>query len=345
MTRRSAAWLVGAAPLLGASYSIWRSNLGPKASKTPIIYSSVPLSDNARFGNIVALAFENHGVLYALDGADSRIVVLSQSGHIERQIGSLGNGRGDLWLPTAMCGAAWRLAILDAGNNRVQIFSLDGTRVAGFSYDPRVSPQGIAMSDDGIVYLNTPSSNSLVTAYGGSGGALGSFGTLAHPQECFPELIGQPSFPTPLLNEAHIAASGDGSVWIAFRYVPVVQRYSQAGALLMQHPLSGSGRNDIVNTFLHKPGARPALTHRLKGATRVVPIVSGITITRDKTLVVLLANYVLIEIDGSGGQHRELVHSKHFYGGIVGPVQAVATGSAGILLGTVQSIDKVIIGS
>jgi sugar lactone lactonase YvrE len=82
----------------------------------------------------------------------ARIVVYDRNGNYLRQWGRLGSAPGELRTPHAVdIDAHGRLVVADRGNNRLQIFELDGTYVAEMRQFGR--PSGFYITDDNTIYV------------------------------------------------------------------------------------------------------------------------------------------------------------------------------------------------
>ena len=103
------------------------------------------------------------GFIYVSDGhsgggADAppttvaRIVVYDSDGNYVRQFGRFGSAAGELRVPHAVdIDAHGRLVVGDRGNNRLQIFELDGTYIMEMRQFGR--PSGIYITDDNTIYV------------------------------------------------------------------------------------------------------------------------------------------------------------------------------------------------
>ena len=103
------------------------------------------------------------GFIYVSDGhsgggADAspetvaRIVVYDSNGNYVRQFGRFGSAAGELRVPHAVdIDAHGRLVVGDRGNNRLQIFELDGTYIMEMRQFGR--PSGIYITDDNTIYV------------------------------------------------------------------------------------------------------------------------------------------------------------------------------------------------
>lgn len=105
------------------------------------------------------LAFApERGWLFVADSAAHDIKVFDGSGSLLKTIGGPGEGEGEFNAPTHLSYSDGLLYVSDTLNSRVQIFDLDGKRVAGFgergSYvGSLIRPKGVAVGDGGIVYV------------------------------------------------------------------------------------------------------------------------------------------------------------------------------------------------
>ena len=99
--------------------------------------------------------------------------------------GAAGAGPGDLRTPFGVAVSSGRLYVADFGNDRVQVFSLDGSLLASFG--SRGSGEGqfqrpadVAVGADGSVYV-TDHFNDRIERFSGDGRYLGQFGVVAPP--------------------------------------------------------------------------------------------------------------------------------------------------------------------
>ena len=82
----------------------------------------------------------------------ARIVVYDSDGNYVRQFGRFGSAAGELRVPHAVdIDAHGRLVVGDRGNNRLQIFELDGTYIMEMRQFGR--PSGIYITDDNTIYV------------------------------------------------------------------------------------------------------------------------------------------------------------------------------------------------
>lgn len=97
---------------------------------------------------------DGHGgqSLDAPPDAVARIAVFDRNGRYLRSWGRLGSGPGEMRTPHAVdIDSMDRLIVADRGNNRLQIFELDGTYVGELRQFGR--PSGIYVTDDDTIYV------------------------------------------------------------------------------------------------------------------------------------------------------------------------------------------------
>lgn len=301
--------------------------------------STKKLPSEVRFATVMSIARDSTGTLYVVDATNHRVVVLSLEGKFLRQIGGEGQGPDDLMHPTSVAvDDGETVAVLDSGNNRVQFFSPVGKGRGGFPLPvPKVRADSIALGAHGTILLNRPSSGKLVSVYSREGKALKAFGDLLPSSVVYP---GKPSdqFPQRLLNIARLANDSDGSVWVVFHFMPIVQRYSSTGDLKWQIRLSGPAVEEGIKTFWGEPGARPFRTGLGIEGHMLASIVTGATVTSRGNLALTLALPHILAVDRVGNQIRYLA-----YGDATNrftPARALAEYNGILIFGEIPSLSR-----
>lgn len=125
------------------------------------------------------------GLIYVADTWGHRIVVLDQAGTMVREFGSFGDTEdapaaaaqpGLFFGPRAVAVREDEIYVVDTGNERVQVFSMDGTfrrAWGGFGSNPNqfIEPVGIAFGEDGRVYI-ADSGNARISVFSITGTPL-----------------------------------------------------------------------------------------------------------------------------------------------------------------------------
>lgn len=124
-------------------------------------------------------------LIYVCDTWNHRVVVLDQTGRMVREIGSYADTNdsadpsvepGFFFGPRDIAVADDEIYVVDTGNERVQVFGLDGTfkrAFGGFGSEPGqlIEPVGIALGQDGRVYV-ADSGNGRIAVFAADGTPL-----------------------------------------------------------------------------------------------------------------------------------------------------------------------------
>lgn len=170
---------------------------------------------NGQFRSILGVTTDSSGLVYVADQDNSRVQVFTAKGGFVRKWGSRGDGNGEFTeVQNVAIGPDGSVWVADLRNNRVQQFSKEGDfRTA---LDTPKEAWGVAVDADGNVYASTTGDEirSVVrfdkTPTGYSGAK-----TFANVEE-----------------PADIAASPDGSIYVADEADLVVRRYDASGKIL-----------------------------------------------------------------------------------------------------------------
>ena len=93
--------------------------------------------------NVQAVAFDREDNVYILDSGNHRVLAFDRSGRFLREIGTEGNGPGELTFPTGMAVTDdGRIVIADTGRGGFAIFRTDGTYVENIAGPEGVRPDG-----------------------------------------------------------------------------------------------------------------------------------------------------------------------------------------------------------
>ena len=100
------------------------------------------------------ICITDDGTIIVSDSHDDQIYMFNPDRSIKRQFGSTGQGKGQLKTPFGVGTDGENILVADE-NNRVQVFQCDGTPVCLIESkgDPLNKPRGLAVSDDGYVYV------------------------------------------------------------------------------------------------------------------------------------------------------------------------------------------------
>jgi len=119
---------------------------------------------------------EHKGRYYVSDMKGNRILVFDRQQRLERTIGTVGSGPGELLRPGKLAISGDDLIyIFEGGNERVQVMTSDGRYVSHFQAE---YTQGFAINSRGEVLLGHAQRGKLVTVCSKQGQPLRSFGEL-----------------------------------------------------------------------------------------------------------------------------------------------------------------------
>lgn len=178
-------------------------------------------SENAQFSSPAGVAFADDGTLFVVDRGNNRIQVFArqQNGTYRyyTKWGRAGSQNGQFNAPSgiAVVGTA-TVFVADTGNHRIQVFAKqqDGTyryqtqwSRTSDPYEPEFSPNGVAATDDGTVFV-TDGPNNRVEVF-----AKQHDGTYAYQTQWGSKGSGDGQFMSPY----GIAVADDGRVFVADR--------------------------------------------------------------------------------------------------------------------------------
>ena len=83
------------------------------------------------------------------------VQIFDKDGNFLHQFGRTGSGKGELRQPFGVAADKDHILVVDSGNRRVQVFTKEGQFVSMVesSDDPLIQPRGMAITDDGFLYI------------------------------------------------------------------------------------------------------------------------------------------------------------------------------------------------
>lgn len=212
-----------------------------KVTDTPLI-----LEDDI-IGNIADMTKVENGHFYLADDRQHTIWVADLSGNVIQRIGQEGAGPGELSLPSSLAVDGDRVIVLDTGNNRISVFSTDGTYETDFRIDLITPPSGLTIGPEGHITVSTIRDEPRLTVYDTNGTVIREIGT------------DNPPFMIMRINFNHMSGSSGGQILYS-----TVKRYE-----VFRVGWDGS----ILNTYQTEPtGYISPPTTPTQGRTRVTPI-------------------------------------------------------------------------
>ena len=119
-------------------------------------------SGNGQFNHPNGIMFDKSGVMYVADVLNHRIEVLTQDGKYLHTIGKEGSAPGELKKPCRLTILDDIMYITEFGNNRVSVFHTSGRFITTFGEAYLHEPAGIAVDEDGFVYVTNDGKNVVV---------------------------------------------------------------------------------------------------------------------------------------------------------------------------------------
>jgi tetratricopeptide (TPR) repeat protein len=227
-----------------------------------------PLPDNAvelecvktikseLFDSPLKLARDPKGNIYVTSKDGNAIFRYSFDGKPLGQLGMGARGRNLFKSPEEVEVGADRIAVYERPANRITFLSFEGAKLESWKV-PEI--EDFALDKEGhpvVAPIVETRESPLVLCFSREGRFRGFGKPLAFAHSM------------PSLNARSIAVSGDGDIYVAFQYFPIVRRYSAAGALLGEYRIEtptmqakerynlkaiGEGMTDLSRRSQYKP--------------------------------------------------------------------------------------------
>ncbi len=182
---------------------------------------------------------DSDGNIFVLDAGNNRIMKYNINSNFLQQIGSVGQGPGELLRPIDFdIGADGKLCVVDEGNHRVSIFDKGGKFQNSFpvSTFPRVNS---LVNKRGQILLNQPEMDGgLLDVYDYEGNKLRSIGVV-EPFE-HPYIKGPNRMATWAYNRVRAKQNHRGEIDVYYIARPLFRRFSEQGNLLLEKEIKGS---------------------------------------------------------------------------------------------------------
>ncbi len=184
------------------------------------------------------LAVGADGLIYVADTWNHRIVVLNPDGDQIREFGGHADTTDDptkvetepglFFGPRGVVVSDDEIYVTDTGNERVQVFGIDGSfkrTFGGFGNGPRqlIEPVGIALNADGLVYV-ADSGNARISVFTPSGDPLDQW-----PVEAWSGMSADGGRPS---NQPYLTFAADGNLYATSSETGSIEVFSRDGAHL-----------------------------------------------------------------------------------------------------------------
>ena len=223
------------------------------------------------------------GLIYVADTWDHRVVILDNTGRIVREFGQFADTadapeasveQGSFFGPRAIAIANDEIYVVDTGNERVQVFGLDGTFIrafggAGSLPDQLLEPVGIAIDADGRVFV-ADSGNARISVFSSTGVALEQW-----PVDAW---NGNQYF------EPYLAFDDAGLLYASSSSTSSVEVYDPTGTLVLAIHQVGADQLDQPVGLAWTPEGSLLITDKGRNAVfRYTPIVESVLPVDDGT--------------------------------------------------------------
>ena len=158
--------LASAGPSIGQTYTV------ENVRDIPLL-----LDDDIVVG-ISDMVMDADGRFFLADDRQHTIWVAESSGTISRRLGREGAGPGELMRPGSVAVFEDKAVVLDTGNNRVSIFSKDGTYLSDFRIAPVLPPAGLMVGSGGRIAVSYVTDKPHFTIYDRAGTQISEIGAL-----------------------------------------------------------------------------------------------------------------------------------------------------------------------
>ena len=175
------------------------------------------------FVSPLKLAVDREGNVFAASLANNALLQFSPSGEFKGQMGLNKNKRSDLKGPAGLSIVNEHLIVHEALRKRLDFMDLEGKQLRNRKIP---EAEGFAVDEDGRIYLTPPvvNADSPLICVVSTDGTTAVFG---RPLSFLHSL--------PMLNSRSLALDDHGNIYIAFRYFPIVRKYSTEGALIAEY--------------------------------------------------------------------------------------------------------------
>jgi hypothetical protein len=194
----------------------------------------------------VSTAIEAGKGALILDAAHHRLLDVDPAFKVRRQIGSIGQGPGELWKPQDfVTGSDGRIYVLNSFGGEIVILDSAGHEERRFALQSQAST--LAVDSKGRILVVQPQQEQLITIYNHKGQKTGAIGRLRKVSELLGDkLKPQESSWRYGINRVHIAVDAADNVYAAFQSVPYLEKYDRAGRLLWTRRITGPRPDFIV---------------------------------------------------------------------------------------------------
>lgn len=169
--RRIAAFFIAFLIVVTAGPSIGQTYTVEKVRDIPL------LLDDDIVGGISDMVMDADGRFFLADYGQQTIWVVESSGIVSHRMGRQGTGPGELAEPRSVAVFEDKVVVLDTGDNRVKIFTKDGTYLSDFRIAPVLPPSGLLVGGGGMIAVSYATDKPHLTVFDMAGTTIRETGT------------------------------------------------------------------------------------------------------------------------------------------------------------------------
>lgn len=189
---------------------------------------------NNKFNNPQGIGVDEKNNIYVVDSGNDRIQVFSDSGEYIKTFG-YEDGEGEKFSrPLDLAFDNNNLYVADSGNKRIQVFSKHGKSL--YSFKIPFIPDKL-FTDRNFIYISERTIYStmfLVHKYSKNGKFILGIGHMVKKDDIQSRVIH---------NAVNFATDIKGDIYMAYKFLPIVKKYSPEGELLMEFEYQPSIKN------------------------------------------------------------------------------------------------------
>ncbi len=245
------------------------------------------------------------GNIFLLDQGNNRVVEYSSNGKYLKQIGSIGQGPGDLLNPNYIdIDGNDNLFVLEVGNKRISVFDSSGIFINSFLTPGGPDPVSICVISNKKVLVNQPEINGpLFYVYNSDGKLIDSLGRVESFEN--PPFKGPNFVATYVYNSVDARFDGKGRIYVSYRDRPLLKCYSESGKLIYDKNLTGSEIDSLQIRLGQIKEKNNSNTNPY--LIKSIIFLRDLATYKNRILINLSGSY---KIDGKEGQYFYLLNRK-----------------------------------
>ncbi len=263
--------------------------------------------------SVVDRIFKIQSGFILVESSNHRLAFVDEKGNLQHQIGSIGQGVGELYYPGDLVqDNAKNFYVFETRNHRIQVFDSSGKSLRVFKVEPQ--PYGMAITSKGELLLGQPAKGKLISVYSTEGLFLRSFGDLRKASDFYgPKLQSADKTMRESINRILITCDDSDNIYVVFLGAPFWRKYSPDGQLIFEKKIDFPDAQRSIDELSNTLKAHATVKFD-EDQTAVPYITTGIAVDR--------SNHVLFSLrwdkswiaeastDGASGSAFSLVNQK-----------------------------------